>query len=115
MDGIPRWLLLDEPVSSLDIAHQLDVMDIAARYARDGGGVLTVMHDLNLTALYADQVIVLSEGRVLAAGPTAEVLTDVNLSAAYGCKLRVNTPPSTALTYVLPHSASRGKPPGLQG
>ena len=104
--GQPRWLLLDEPVSSLDIAHQLQVMEIARDFAREGGGVIAVMHDLNLTALYADRVAVLAEGQRLAFGPPGEVLTDDILSRAYGCALRVSSPPPVGVPYILPHAAS---------
>ncbi|MBM7067090.1 heme ABC transporter ATP-binding protein [Actibacterium sp. 188UL27-1] len=106
MDGTPRWLLLDEPVASLDIGHQLGVMDIAQRYAQSGGGVVAIMHDLNLTALYADRVAILSNGRVLADGTVSDVLTDTWLSRAYGCDIRVNTPPAPGKTYILPHAAT---------
>jgi iron complex transport system ATP-binding protein len=102
-DG-PRWLFLDEPVASLDIAHQLQVMTLARRYADAGGGVVAVMHDLNLTAMFADHVALLGEGRVLAAGRPSDILTDALLSRAYDCRLRVNTAPSHG-TYVLPHVA----------
>lgn len=103
--GVPRWLFLDEPVSSLDIAHQLQVMGIARDFALAGGAVLTVMHDLNLTALFADRVIVLAEGRILAAGPPGEVLVDATLSKAYGCDLRVSAPPPPGVPFILPHAA----------
>ena len=103
-----RWLMLDEPVSSLDIAHQLHVMNIARAFARAGGGVVAVMHDLNLTSLFADRVIVMAEGQVLAAGNTTKVMTDEVLSRAYGCDLRVNTIPSGATPFILPHSAQIG-------
>ncbi|MWB79071.1 heme ABC transporter ATP-binding protein [Pseudooceanicola sp. 216_PA32_1] len=105
-DGQPRWLLLDEPVSSLDIAHQLQVMEIARAFARAGGGVIAVMHDLNLTALFADRVAILAEGRRLAFGTPGEVLTDDILSRAYGCALRVSAPPPAGIPYILPHAAS---------
>ncbi|ETX28084.1 heme ABC transporter ATP-binding protein [Roseivivax isoporae] len=105
-EGRPRWLLLDEPVSSLDIAHQLQVMEIARRFARAGGGVIAVMHDLNLTALFADRVAVLAEGRLLATGTPRTVLTDTILSRAYGCALRVSAPPPEDVPYILPHAAS---------
>ncbi|SMC82279.1 heme ABC transporter ATP-binding protein [Primorskyibacter flagellatus] len=105
-DGQPRWLLLDEPVSSLDIAHQLQVMEIARDFARAGGGVLAVMHDLNLTALYADRVAVLADGERLAFGTPAEVLTDETLSRAYGCALRVSATPPSGVPFILPHAAS---------
>ncbi len=104
-DGIPCWLFLDEPVSSLDIAHQLTVMDLAQRFAREGGGVIAVMHDLNLTAMYADHVHVMAEGRSSGAGPVAEVLTDARLSRVYGCALRTGVVPPDAGLFVLPQSA----------
>lgn len=93
-DQGPRWLFLDEPVAALDIGHQLTVMDIARRYADAGGGVIAVMHDLNLSAMYADHIALLLEGRMLAQGTPAQVLTDVNLSRAYGCAVRVNAVPA---------------------
>ncbi len=104
--GRPRWLLLDEPVASLDIAHQLQVMEIARDYARRGGGVIAVMHDLNLTALYADRVAVLAQGRLLASGAPRTVLTDAVLSRAYGCALRVSALPPAGVPFILPHAAS---------
>ncbi|WP_281966483.1 heme ABC transporter ATP-binding protein [Roseovarius nanhaiticus] len=105
-NDIPRWLMLDEPVSSLDIAHQLQVMQIAHDFARAGGGVIAVMHDLNLTALYADKVAVLAGGERLAFGAPGDVLTDTVLSHAYGCALRVCAPPPEGIPYILPHAAS---------
>lgn len=101
----PRWLFLDEPVSSLDIAHQLTVMRLAADYARRGGGVIAVMHDLNLTAMFADRIALLMQGLVLAQGTPSEVLTDDTLSHAYGCRLRVNAVPQQGI-WVLPHAAA---------
>lgn len=103
-DG-PRWLFLDEPVASLDIGHQLSVMQLARRYADAGGGVVAVMHDLNLTAMFADSVTLMADGAVLSAGPVIAVLTDPLLSSAYGCALRVNTAPGPGATYLLPHAA----------
>ncbi|MHC0053615.1 heme ABC transporter ATP-binding protein [Actibacterium sp. D379-3] len=108
--GAPRWLFLDEPVSSLDIGHQLGVMQLVRDYAEAGGGVIAVMHDLNLTAMFADRVALVCGGRIRAQGPVDEVLTDAHLSAAYGCALRINTAPPGGATYVLPHSASAPVP-----
>ncbi|AGT10272.1 heme ABC transporter ATP-binding protein [Paracoccus aminophilus] len=103
-DG-PRWLFLDEPVSSLDIAHQLTVMRLAADYASGGGGVIAVMHDLNLTAMFADRVALLKAGQMLAQGRPDEVLADQTLSDAYGCHLRVNAVPQSGI-WILPHAAA---------
>ena len=106
VDGVPRWLLLDEPVASLDIGHQLKVMQLVQQYAKRGGGVIAVMHDLNLTAMFADSVTMMCDGRVAGSGPVPEVLNNQTLSAAYGCSLRVNTMPPFGGTFLLPHSAS---------
>jgi iron complex transport system ATP-binding protein len=103
-DG-PRWLLLDEPVSSLDIAHQLAVMRLASDYARRGGGVLAVMHDLNLTGMFADRVLLMTKGRAVAEGRPAEVLESGLLSRAYGCGLQVGRVPQDAI-FVLPHTVT---------
>lgn len=101
----PRWLFLDEPVSSLDIAHQLTVMRLAADYARRGGGVVAVMHDLNLTAMFANRIALVTAGLVVAQGTPAEVLTNQRLSEAYGCALAVNTAPAEGI-WILPHAAA---------
>ncbi|RYH04468.1 heme ABC transporter ATP-binding protein [Salipiger sp. IMCC34102] len=103
LDRRSRWLFLDEPVASLDIAHQLEVMHVSRGFADAGGGVVTVMHDLNLTAMGADRVILVSEGRILKSGAPDAVLTDTTLSAAYACGIRVNTAP--VMPFILPQAA----------
>ncbi len=99
----PRWLFLDEPVASLDIHHQLMIMDLAADYAKAGGGVVAVMHDLNLTAMYAARVLALKAGKVIACGTTAETLTTEVLSEVYSCPLRVGAVPPLGTPFILPH------------
>lgn len=81
--GAPRWLFLDEPVSSLDIKHQYQIMRLARDYAVKGGGVVAVLHDLNLTAAFADRVLVMRAGEGLAFGPRDEVMRPELLSVAY--------------------------------
>jgi len=88
--GEPRWLFLDEPVASLDVKHQLAIMRTGRDFARRGGGVLAVMHDLNLTAMFADHVLMLKNGRLFAQGAPAEVFTEDMLEAVYGCRLAVH-------------------------
>ncbi|MEJ8472831.1 heme ABC transporter ATP-binding protein [Roseibium algae] len=88
-DGHPRWLFLDEPVSSLDIKHQMQIMEIAANYAKRGGGVLAIMHDLNLTASFADTVLVLQQGSLKALGNVNEVYQDTILTDAYDYPVQV--------------------------
>lgn len=101
-----NWLFLDEPVSSLDIGHQLTVMRLARDFAARGGGVVAVMHDLNLTAMFADQVVMIHEGRIAAAGRVDEVITSRILSRVYDCDLRVNVTPSGDTPFLLPQSAT---------
>lgn len=105
LEGEPRWLLLDEPVSSLDIRHQIEIMRVAHDHARRGGGVVAVLHDLNLTAMFCERVCVLSRGRVAATGTPSEVLRDDLLEQVFECRLRVGAPPPAGTPFVLPHSA----------
>jgi len=106
VDGQPRWLFLDEPVASLDIGHQLMVMQLAQNYANAGGGVIAVMHDLNLTAMFANRIALVDQGRMAAIGTPDEVMTEKTLSAAYGCHLRINTTPPDGAVFLLPHVAT---------
>ncbi len=101
--GRPRWLFLDEPVASLDIAHQIGVMRVLRRFADAGGGVVLVLHDLNLAAMVADEVWLIHEGRMLDAGPPAAVIGGERLGLAYGCPITANHLPPAGATFVLPH------------
>ncbi len=83
-------LLLDEATSNLDIRHQLEVMDILRLTVdqRKTTAIL-IMHDLNLTARYADKVILLNKGAIVDIGSPASVLTPENIALVYGVKARV--------------------------
>jgi len=85
----PAVLLLDEPTSALDLRHQVSVMSLVRDLAADGRIVLAVLHDLNLAAAWADQLVVLHDGRVAAAGPPAEALTSEMLARVYGVRAEV--------------------------
>lgn len=87
LGGTPRLLLLDEPVSSLDIKHQLLIMDIARDFARQGGAVVAILHDLNLAALYADRVMAMKAGRSAAFGTPHEVLDSGLVREVFDCDL----------------------------
>ncbi|MBN9009286.1 MAG: heme ABC transporter ATP-binding protein [Rhizobiales bacterium] len=82
-------LLLDEATASLDLAHQLLVLKLAQAQAAAGGAVLAVLHDLNLAAMAADRVVVMSRGRIVADGTPAQVITREMLGAVYGVSLGV--------------------------
>ncbi|MBO6919217.1 MAG: heme ABC transporter ATP-binding protein [Rhizobiaceae bacterium] len=87
--GMPRALFLDEPISSLDIRHQIQIMKIARQYCDDGGIVVAVLHDLNLTAAYSDQIVLLKDGTIHSIGQPQNVLTKNNLEAVYHCTMHV--------------------------
>ncbi|WP_378950527.1 heme ABC transporter ATP-binding protein [Mesorhizobium sp. ANAO-SY3R2] len=106
LDGQPRYLFLDEPVSSLDIKHQLIIMNIACDFARRGGGVVAILHDLNLAAMYADQICVMHQGRLAATGAPDEVLNDDLIEKVFGCRLRVGALPAANVPFVLPQTAA---------
>ncbi|TPK61692.1 heme ABC transporter ATP-binding protein [Mesorhizobium sp. B2-4-19] len=105
LDGKPRYLFLDEPVSSLDIKHQLIIMNIARDFAKRGGGVVAILHDLNLTAMYADRIFVMHRGRLVATGSPQDVLSDELIEKVFDCRLRVGVLPAGNMTFVLPQSA----------
>ena len=83
-------LLLDEPTSALDVRHALNLTDYLRRL-RSGCGILMVTHDLDLALRYADRVLLLRAGKVVASGSAAEVMTPENLERAYGCRAELLT------------------------
>jgi len=90
----PRIILLDEPTSSLDLAHQVKVMEIMkALTRREGITVITVSHDLNLASIYGETILLLKAGRVLGTGLPREILTVERLEEAFGCPLLVDENP----------------------
>lgn len=101
----PRWLLLDEPVASLDIRHQISLMDLARDYAARGGGVVAVMHDLNLSAIYAERLVLMKDGQIAAEGMPSAILTTSVLKRVFECPLHPNITPVSG-TFILPQSIS---------
>ncbi len=91
--GAPRWLLADEPLTGLDVGHQLDALDLFRRLAREGAGVVLTLHDLSAAARAADRLVVLHEGRVLADGAPDAALTPAVLAQAYGVEARLEQTP----------------------
>ena len=89
----PRIILLDEPTASLDLAHQVKVMDIMNEMRNHGVTVVMVSHDLNLAAMYGDRLLLLKDGRIVSEGRPADVLTFDTLEEAYGCVLLVDESP----------------------
>lgn len=83
-------LVADEPVAGLDPRHQFRIMDLIKSYVEGGGGALVVLHDIGLAARYADRMIWMKEGRIVADGPPAETLTSARLAEVYDMRARVS-------------------------
>jgi iron complex transport system ATP-binding protein len=91
----PRLLLLDEPTNHLDISAQLATLRLLSSLARSGVSVLAALHDLGLAAAASDHLIVLHRGRVILAGPTAQILTPRLILEVYGVHAIVIPHPDT--------------------
>lgn len=90
-----RVLLLDEPVSALDLGYQLEVLQLLRELAEEGLGIAVVLHDLNLAARFCHQLTVLHEGSVRRTGPPEEVLTEQLVNELYGIESAVGIDPAT--------------------
>jgi len=96
-------LLLDEPTTFLDLAHQIEVLELVRRlHGELGRTVVMVLHDLNLAARYADRLVAMRAGRVVAAGPPAEVLTEALLAEVFELDAKVIEDPVTGTPLVVP-------------
>ncbi|MDT4920669.1 MAG: cobalamin transport system ATP-binding protein, partial [Pseudonocardiales bacterium] len=83
-------LLLDEPTSALDLGRRVDALELVDELRRERGlTVLSAMHDLTLAAQFADRLILLADGRIVAAGAPVEVLDEEVLGACFGGRVRV--------------------------
>ncbi len=96
-------LLLDEPTTFLDLAHQIDVLELVRRLHTEAGRtVVMVLHDLNLAARYADHLVAMRDGRIVAAGDPADVITAPMLSDVFGLRAHVVPDPVTRTPMVVP-------------
>ena len=104
-------LLLDEPTTYLDLAHQIDVLDLLAELnASRGTTIVMVLHELNLAARYADHLIAMRGGQIRAEGTPDEVITEDIIRDVFGLASRVVLDPVTATPMVLPLSTRRKEP-----
>lgn len=86
----PQILLLDEPTTYLDIAHQLEIMQIVSELnKREGMTVIMVLHDINHARIYADNTVIIKDRHVFAAGQPFDVITPENLAAVFGVEAAV--------------------------
>jgi iron complex transport system ATP-binding protein len=101
-------LLLDEPTTHLDLAHAVEVLDLVDRLHDRGRTVVMVLHDLNLAARYADHLVAMRDGRIVAAGPPREVLTPHLLADVFGLRAVVLPDPVSDGVLVVPVGSRRG-------
>ncbi|MDO9428946.1 MAG: heme ABC transporter ATP-binding protein [Methylobacterium sp.] len=102
-------LLLDEPTASLDLRHQGALLDAAGDLARRGAAVIAILHDLNLAAAYADAMLVLEDGRLVAHGPPAEVMRDGLIARVFGVSWPVGRVPEGEQPFLLPRRTVAGR------
>ncbi|MGR7003154.1 ABC transporter ATP-binding protein [Yinghuangia aomiensis] len=101
-------LLLDEPTTFLDLAYQIDVLDLCARLHREQDRTLVaVLHDLNQAARYATHLIAMRDGRIVAEGPPADIVTADLVGDVFGLRCRVIADPETGTPLVIPAAPSR--------
>jgi iron complex transport system ATP-binding protein len=98
----PKVLLLDEPVSHLDIKHQMQTLELLAALNRQGLTILMILHDLNLASEFCSRILLLSDGRVFADGEPSVTLTYQHIEEAYGTVVVVRENPLSGKPYVLP-------------
>ncbi|MEO8876390.1 MAG: ABC transporter ATP-binding protein [Polyangiaceae bacterium] len=99
----PKILLLDEPGAFLDVRHQLALYDrLAEEIAHNQLACLVVMHDLNMAAQYSDRVVILRDGKLVACGAPANVMTEDRMLEVFGARLRQGIDPKSKAPYFLP-------------
>lgn len=101
----PDVLLADEPVAALDLAHQLQTMELLRSFARDNQSCLVVLHDLSLAARYCDRLVLMDKGHLVSSGSTHEVLTVETLRSVYGVEAEISAGefPWVLPKYLLPN------------
>ncbi|TGN20244.1 heme ABC transporter ATP-binding protein [Leptospira idonii] len=90
----PKYLLLDEPISSMDLPNQLKLLQVSRHMADQGYGLLLILHDINFANQYADTVSLLKEGKLAASGKPKDVLTEKNISDIFGVEMNVFDSPN---------------------
>jgi iron complex transport system ATP-binding protein len=105
-------LLLDEPTTYLDIAHQIDVLDLCARLRAERGSTLVaVLHDLNLAARYATHLVAMKDGMIVAEGEPGTIITPGLIEQVFGLGCRVITDPESGTPLVIPLVSPRPSAP----
>jgi iron complex transport system ATP-binding protein len=98
-------LIADEPAAALDPRHQFRVMDLLRDYVNEGGGVMAVLHNISLAARYADRIILMDDGKIIADGAPKTILTQRRLAEIYGVSARIRGK-DIALTGLIDHPSN---------
>ena len=98
----PRYILLDEPTSSLDIAQQQLIFNLVKQACERNIGVLAIVHDLNQVAQFADNLYFLKDGNVVAQGNIKDVFTKSIIEETFCCRVNVYHDPCTNCPYIVP-------------
>lgn len=85
------WILFDEPTSALDLSHQLVFFKVVKGLVQSGASIILVLHDINLAARFADNIVLMSDGRILASGPPAAVINSDNIQKAFSVEIDLIT------------------------
>lgn len=109
--GEPKILLVDEPIASLDPAHQFMVMHSLRRFVAKGGTVVIAIHDLTIAARFCTQLVLLDAGRVRVMGSPSDVITHQRLATVYGIRATIESDASGGLT-VIPYDIANKEYPG---
>jgi iron complex transport system ATP-binding protein len=105
----PRVLLLDEPGAFLDVRHQLDLYELLVTEVKERAlACLVVMHDLNVAAQFADRVVLMKAGRVVAAGKVADVMTWKTLKETFDADLYCGVNDLNGARFFLPMRGAKG-------
>jgi ABC-type cobalamin/Fe3+-siderophores transport system ATPase subunit len=99
--------LFDEPISNLDIAHQLEVLLLIRRLTREGRSAIAALHDLALAARFCDRILLLSRGSIVADGAPLSVITTANLAQHFGIQARIDMDEETNTLRVWPIASTR--------
>ncbi|MCT8978162.1 heme ABC transporter ATP-binding protein [Clostridium sp. CX1] len=100
-----KIILLDEPISHLDLYHQVELLDTIKFLNRDIT-IITVLHDLNLAAQYSDEILLMSKGRIISQGSPEEVITKKNIKEVYNMDVHLLKNPSNGRPHIIPISKS---------